>query len=101
MAASASCVTAMVRIARSRPESGLRRAKVRDRGDVGAKIRFTSSILPKWARDGRRASTRCCRFSTCAAVTGDFQEALAALLGKDAPNRSRAVISRLTAAWQV
>src|SRR4051812_49522371 len=30
----------------------VRRAKVRDRGDVGAeeKIRFTSSILPKWAR---------------------------------------------------
>ena len=31
--------------------------------------------------------------------TGDFQEALAALLGKDAPNLS-AVISRLTAEWQ-
>jgi hypothetical protein len=29
--------------------------------------------------------------------TGDFQEALAALLGKDAPNLSPAVISRLTA----
>ena len=45
----------------------VRRAKVRDRGDVGAeeKIRFTSSILPKWARRKRRASTRCCRFSTC------------------------------------
>ena len=30
----------------------VRRAKVRDRGKVGAaeKIRFTSSILPKWAR---------------------------------------------------
>jgi putative transposase len=30
----------------------VRRAKVRDRGDVGAdgKIRFTSLILPKWAR---------------------------------------------------
>ena len=30
----------------------VRRAKVRDRGQVGAteKIRFTSSILPKWAR---------------------------------------------------
>ena len=30
----------------------VRNAKVRDRGDVGAaeKIRFTSSILPKWAR---------------------------------------------------
>ena len=30
----------------------VRRAKVRDRGDVGVeeKIRFTSAILPKWAR---------------------------------------------------
>src|SRR3979490_2726966 len=30
----------------------VRRAKVRDRGEVGAeeKIRFTSSLLPKWAR---------------------------------------------------
>jgi hypothetical protein len=32
----------------------VRRGKVRDRGEVGAeeKIRFTSSILPKWARRG-------------------------------------------------
>ena len=35
----------------------VRRAKVRDRGDVVAeeKIRFTSSILPKWARRTRAA----------------------------------------------
>ena len=32
--------------------------------------------------------------------TGDFQEALAALLGKEAPNLSPAVISRLTAECQ-
>jgi putative transposase len=32
--------------------------------------------------------------------TGDFQKAPAALLGKDAPNLSPAVISRLTAEWQ-
>jgi putative transposase len=32
--------------------------------------------------------------------TGDFQEALTALLGKDAPNLSPAVITRLTAQWQ-
>ena len=31
--------------------------------------------------------------------TSDFQEALAALLGKDAPNLSPAAISRLTAEW--
>jgi putative transposase len=32
--------------------------------------------------------------------TGDFHEALTALLGKDAPNLSPAVVSRLTAEWQ-
>ena len=32
--------------------------------------------------------------------TGDFQEVLTALLGKDAPNLSPAVITRLTAEWQ-
>ena len=31
---------------------------------------------------------------------GDFQEALAALLGADAPNLPPGVISRLTAGWQ-
>ena len=31
--------------------------------------------------------------------TGDFQEALAALLGKDAPNLSPSVVTRLTATW--
>jgi hypothetical protein len=32
--------------------------------------------------------------------TGDFQEALTALLGPDAPNLSPAVISRLTGEWK-
>ena len=32
--------------------------------------------------------------------TGDFQEALAALLGHEAPNLTPGVISRLTAEWQ-
>ena len=43
----------------------VRRAKVRDRGDVGAeeKIRFTSSILPKWAR--RTKSQMCIRDRCC------------------------------------
>ena len=31
---------------------------------------------------------------------GDFQEALAALLGKDAPNLSAAVIARLKSEWE-
>ena len=32
--------------------------------------------------------------------TGDFREALAAILGKDAPNLSPGVMSRLTGDWQ-
>ena len=80
----------------------VRRAKVRDRGDVGAeeKIRFSSSILPKWARRTRSLDALLPVLYLRGVSTGDFQEALAALLGKDAPNLSPAVISRLTADWQ-
>ena len=80
----------------------VRRAKVRDRGDVGAeeKIRFTSSILPKWARRKKSLDALLPVLYLRGVSTGDFQEALAALLGKDAPNLSPAVISRLRADWQ-
>ena len=75
---------------------------MRDRGDVGAeaKIRFTSSILPKWARRTKSLDALLPVLYLRGVSTGDFQEALAALLGKDAPNLSPAVISRLTAEWQ-
>ena len=46
----------------------VRRQKVRDRATdlrVEAKIRFTSSILPKWAV-GPKVSMLCCRCFTCA-----------------------------------
>ena len=80
----------------------VRRAKVRDRGDVGAeeKIRFSSSILPKWARRTKSLDALLPVLYLRGVSTGDFQEALSALLGKDAPNLSPAVISRLTAEWQ-
>jgi putative transposase len=80
----------------------IRRAKVRDRAEVEAdqKIRFTSSILPKWARRTKSLDALLPVLYLRGVSTGDFQEALAALLGKDAPNLSPAVISRLTAEWQ-
>ena len=80
----------------------VRRAKVRDRGEAGAeeKIRFTSSILPKWARRTKSLDALLPVLYLRGVSTGDFQEALAALLGKDAPNLSPAVIARLTAEWQ-
>ena len=80
----------------------VRRAKVRDRAEVGAeeKIRFSSSILPKWARRTKTLDALLPILYLRGVSTGDFQEALAALLGKEAPNLSPAVITRLTEEWQ-
>ncbi len=77
------------------------RVKIRDRGAAGdERIRFTSAILPLWARRTKSLDALLPVLYLRGISTGDFQEALAALLGKDAPNLSPAVISRLTAEWQ-
>ena len=80
----------------------VRRTKVRDRGKVSAaeKIRFSSSILPQWARRTKSLDALLPILYLRGVSTGDFREALAALLGKDAPNLSPSVIARLTAEWQ-
>jgi putative transposase len=81
----------------------VRRPKIRDRaGDVasGEKIRFTSHILPKWARRSRSLDALLPVLYLRGISTGDFQEALCALLGVDAPNLSPGVIARLTAEWE-
>src|ERR1700729_1341890 len=76
-------------------------AKVRDRADVAAEEKIASPHRScRSGRGGPRASTRCCRFSICAGYRPATSEALTALLGKDAPNLSPAVITRLTAQWQ-
>ena len=78
------------------------RVKIRDRAaaEDGERIRFTSAILPVWARRTKSLDTLLPVLYLRGISTGDFQEALAALLGQNAPNLSPAVISRLTAEWQ-
>src|SRR5665648_454400 len=78
------------------------RVKIRDRGAIGdgERIRFTSAILPLWARRTKSLDSLLPVLYLRGIATGDFQEALAALLGKDAPNLSPSVVSRLTAEWQ-
>ena len=78
------------------------RVKIRDRAaaEDGDRIRFTSAILPLWARRTKSLDTLLPVLYLRGISTGDFQEALAALLGQNAPNLSPAVISRLTAEWQ-
>jgi putative transposase len=78
------------------------RVKIRDRGATGDedRIRFSSAILPKWARRTRSLDALLPILYLRGLSTGDFQEALTALLGKDAPNLSPSVITRLTGEWQ-
>ena len=80
----------------------VQRPKVRDRATdqpAEKKIRFTSAILPKWARRSRSLDALLPVLYLRGISMGDFQEALAAILGKDAPNLSPAVISRLKESW--
>ncbi len=81
----------------------VQRPKVRDRMaalDPAQKIRFTSNILPKWARRSVSMDALLPVLYLKGISTGDFQEALSAIMGSDAPNLSPSVISRLTAGWQ-
>lgn len=79
----------------------VRRAKVRDRGAAaaGERLRFTSAILPRWARRTRSLDALLPVLYLRGVSTGDFQEALSALRGKDAPNLSPSVIGRLKEEW--
>jgi len=80
----------------------VRRVKLRDRGtsERVERIRFTSAILPRWARRTRSLDALLPILYLRGISMGDFQEALAALLGKDAPNLSPSVIARLKGDWQ-
>jgi len=81
----------------------VRRVKLRDRGageGGGERIRFTSAILPRWARRTPSLDALLPILYLRGVSMGDFQEALGALLGRDAPNLSPTTIARLRDAWQ-
>jgi putative transposase len=80
----------------------VRRVKLRDRGasEDAERIRFTSAILPRWARRTRSLDALLPILYLRGVSMGDFQEALAALLGHDAPNLSPSVIARLRSEWE-
>ena len=80
----------------------VRQPRVRDRGPAagGAKIQFTSSILPRYLRRTRSLEELLPWLYLKGISSGDFAEALSALLGPDAPGLSAATISRLKEAWQ-
>ncbi len=79
----------------------VRRPRVRDRHpDAGeGRIRFTSSILPPYLRRAKSVEELLPWLYLKGISTGDFGEALAALLGPDAPGLSATTIARLKATW--
>ncbi len=80
----------------------VRQPRLRDReaGAGAARIKFTPSILPPYARRSKSLEVLLPILYLIKGIsTGDFSEALAALLGKDAPGLSPSNIARLKEIW--
>ena len=76
--------------------------RVRDRGagETGPRVRFTSRILPPYLRRAKSIEELLPWLYLKGISTGDFCEALAALLGPEAPGLSASTIARLKEVWQ-
>ena len=72
--------------------------KVRDRGGQGRK--FTSNLVPPFLRCSASINELLPALYLKGISTGDFGEALEALLGKDAGGLSSSTISRLKRVWE-
>jgi transposase-like protein len=81
---------------------GVRRPKLRDRGGIASDepIQFTSAVLPAYLRRARNLEELLPWLYLKGVSTGQFGEALAALLGPDAPGLSASTVRRLTESWQ-
>ena len=78
----------------------VRQPRVRDReATEGARIRYSPSIVPRYARRSKSLEVLIPILYLKGISTGDFEEALAALVGKDAPGLSASTIARLKEAW--
>ena len=74
--------------------------RVRDRRSVEAREKFTSSILPPYLRKTKSMEELLPWLYLKGISTGDFGEALAALLGENAKGLSATTITRLKLIWQ-
>ena len=78
----------------------VRAPRVRDRTGLGAeRIRFSSALLPPYARRSKSLEALIPILYLKGISTGDFAEALAALLGSDSGGLSASTIARLSEVW--
>jgi transposase-like protein len=74
--------------------------RVRDRRPPGERETFTSAILPPYLRKTKSVEELVPWLYLKGVSTGDFSEALQALLGPDAPGLSATTVTRLKATWE-
>ena len=78
----------------------VRQPRVRDKRPVGQREKFGSAILPPYLRKAGSVEELLPWLYLKGVSTGDFSEALAALLGKDAPGLSATTVTRLKEVWR-
>jgi putative transposase len=78
----------------------VKQPRVHDRRPAGQREAFTPVVLPRYLRRTKSLEELIPWLYLKGVSTGDFSEALQALLGPDAPNLSATTITRLKAAWE-
>ncbi|WP_152054496.1 IS256 family transposase [Tautonia marina] len=78
----------------------VRQPRVRDRRPPGQREAYTSAILPPYLRRTKSLEDLIPWLYLKGVSTGDFSDALEALLGPDAPGLSATTVTRLKAAWE-
>jgi transposase-like protein len=81
-------------------EISVKQPRVRDRRDGAEREGFQSSILPPYLRKTKSLEDLLPWLYLKGISTGDFSEALQALLGPDSPGLSASTITRLKAGWE-
>jgi putative transposase len=77
----------------------VKQPRVLDRRPPGRRERFSPTVLPPYLRRTRSVEELIPWLYLKGVSTGDFSEALTALLGPDAPGLSATTITRLKATW--
>ena len=78
----------------------VKQPRVHDRRPPTEREKFTPAVLPPYLRRTRSLEELIPWLYLKGISTGDFSEALQAILGTDAPNLSATTITRLKAAWE-
>jgi putative transposase len=81
-------------------EVGVRQPRVHDRRPASQRERFSSKILPPYLRKTKSIEELIPWLYLKGVSTGDFHEALQALLGPECPGLSATTVTRLKAVWE-